>query len=204
MDAKRQTGYLVLADISGYTGFQAKTELDHAQLAISYLLETIVEQLGSVLTIVELEGDAVFAYIEESRRPSDATLLGLLEQTYNAFRDKSLSLQKGTTCKCRACEALPMLDLKFMVHHGEFIVHQMAGRQNLFGTDVTLVHRLMKNNVSETMGWRGYALFTRQGIENCKGDKTAFVQRREAYEHLGEVEIYVANLGARYASRKAG
>jgi hypothetical protein len=203
MDSNRQTGYLVLADISGYTGFQAKTELDHAQLAISYLLETIVEQLGSVLTIVELEGDAVFAYIEDSRRPNDATLLGLLDQTYHAFRDKSLSLHKDTTCKCRACEALPMLDLKFMVHHGEFIVQQLAGRQSLFGTDITLVHRLMKNKVSESTGWSGYALFTRQGIENCKGDKSVFVQRWEAYEHLGEVEIYVANLDARYASKKA-
>jgi hypothetical protein len=203
VNSKRQTGYLVLADISGYTGFQATTELDHAQLAISYLLETIVEHLGSVLAIVELEGDAVFAYIEDNHRPSDATLLGLLEQTYHAFRDKSLSLHKGTTCKCRACAALTMLDLKFMVHYGEFIVQQLAGRQSLFGTDVTLVHRLMKNNVAETMGWRGYALFTRQGIENCKGDKTAFVQRRVVYEHIGEVEIYVANLGARYASMKA-
>jgi hypothetical protein len=83
-------------------------------------------------------------------------------------------------------------------------VQQLAGRQSLFGTAVTLVHRLMKNNVSKTMGWHGYALFTRQGIENCKGDKTVFVQRREVYEHLGEVEIYVANLGARYASKKAG
>jgi hypothetical protein len=59
MDSKTQHGYLVLADISGYTGFVAQTELEHAHRAMSYLLETIVEKMGGALTIVKLEGDAI-------------------------------------------------------------------------------------------------------------------------------------------------
>jgi hypothetical protein len=46
MEQKTQTGYLVLADISGYTSFVAQTEIKQADIAISYLLETIVEQFG--------------------------------------------------------------------------------------------------------------------------------------------------------------
>ena len=61
MERKTQTGYLVLADISGYTSYVAQTEIEHADLALSYLLETLVEQLSSLLTICQLEGDAVFA-----------------------------------------------------------------------------------------------------------------------------------------------
>jgi hypothetical protein len=43
MESKTQQGYLVLADISGYTSFLAGTELEHAEDVISALLETIVE-----------------------------------------------------------------------------------------------------------------------------------------------------------------
>ena len=203
MERKTQTGYLVLADISGYTSFVAQTEIDHAHLALSLLLETIVEKLSSLLTIFQLEGDAVFAYVEADRLPEGKSLLGLIDQTYLAFREKALALYAGATCPCRACKALPTLDLKFMVHHGDFIIRQVAGIQHLLGTDVNLIHRLSKNHVSESTGWRGYALFTNQGLEHMQTDKTSFVQQTESYEHLGEVKTYVMDMHARYEEMKA-
>ncbi len=203
MEAKTQTGYLVLADISGYTSYVAQTEIDHAHLALSFLLETIVEKLSSLLTIFQLEGDAVFAYVEADRLPEGKSLLGLIDQTYLAFREKALALYAGATCPCRACKALPTLDLKFMVHHGDFIIRQVAGIQHLLGTDVNLIHRLSKNHVSESTGWRGYALFTNQGLERMQTDKTSFVQQTESYEHLGDVETYVMDMHVRYEEMKA-
>lgn len=203
MERKTQTGYLVLADISGYTSYVAQTEIEHADLALSYLLETLVEQLSSLLTICQLEGDAVFAYIEESKLEEAKSLLELIDQTYLAFREKALALYAGATCPCRACKALPTLDLKFMVHHGEFLIQQVAGAQHLLGTDVNLIHRLSKNHVSESTGWRGYALFTNQGLERMQKDKTSFVKQTESYEHLGEVETYVRDMHTRYEAMKA-
>jgi len=203
MEPKTQTGYLVLADISGFTSFVAQTEIDHAHLALSFLLETIMEKLSSLLTIFQLEGDAVFAYAEESRLQEGKSLLELIDQTYLAFREKALALYAGATCPCRACKALPTLDLKFMVHHGEFIIRQVAGVQHLLGTDVNLLHRLSKNHVSESTGWRGYALFTHQGLEHMQTDKASFVQQTESYEHLGEVETYVRDMHVRYEEMKA-
>ena len=203
MERKTQTGYLVLADISGYTSFVATTEIEHADLALSILLEAIVEKLSSLLTIFQLEGDAVFAYVEADRLPEGKSLLGLIDQTYLAFREKALALYAGATCPCRACKALPTLDLKFMVHHGDFILRQVAGIQHLLGTDVNLIHRLSKNHVSESTGWRGYALFTDQGLERMQTDKASFVQQTESYEHLGEVETYVMDMHVRYEEMKA-
>ena len=203
MEPKTQTGYLVLADISGFTSFVAQTEIDHAHLALSFLLETIMEKLSSLLTIFQLEGDAVFAYAEESQLQEGKSLLGLIDQTYLAFREKALALYAGATCPCRACKALPTLDLKFMVHHGDFIIRQVAGIQHLLGTDVNLIHRLSKNHVSESTGWRGYALFTNQGLEHMQTDKASFVQQAESYEHLGEVETYVRDMHVRYEEMKA-
>lgn len=203
MERKTQTGYLVLADISGYTSFVAQTEIEHADMALSFLLETIIEKLSSLLTISKLEGDAVFAYVEESKLEEAQSLLELIDQTYVAFRDKALNLYAHATCPCRACRALRTLDLKFMVHHGDFIVQQVAGIRDLMGTDVNLIHRLLKNRVSETTGWKGYALITNQGLERMQADKTAFIQQAESYEHLGEVETYVMNMHARYEEMKA-
>lgn len=198
MEPKTQKGYLLLADISGYTFFLAETELEHAHIALSYLLETIVGKLGGALKIVKLEGDAVFSYIEEEQLPEHLSVLELIDQTYFAFRDQAETLHKGATCPCKACQAIPSLDLKFMVHHGEFIVQQVAGIKDLLGSDVNLVHRLMKNNVTESTGWRGYALITVQGMADLQPDKRAFIRQSESYEHLGEVETYVTDLRARY------
>jgi hypothetical protein len=203
MERKTQTGYLVLADISGYTSFVAKTEIEHADIALSYLLEAIVENLGDLLTISKLEGDAVFAYVEESKLPEAKSLLELIDDTYMAFRDKANELYSGATCGCKACRAIPTLDLKFMVHHGDFIVQQVAGIKDLLGTDVNLIHRLSKNHVSESMGWRGYVLFTHQSLEHTQTDKASFVQQTESYEHLGKVEIYVRDMHIRYEEMKA-
>ena len=203
MERKTQTGYLVLADISGYTSYVAQTEIEHADLALSYLLETIVEKIGSLLVIGQLEGDAVFAYAEESRLQEGKSLLELIDQTYLAFREKALALYAGATCPCRACKALPTLDLKFMVHHGEFLLQRVAGITHLLGTDVNLIHRLAKNRVTESTGWKGYALFTNQGLEHMQTDKASFVQQTESYEHLGEVETYVRDMHPRYEAMKA-
>ena len=203
MERKTQTGYLVLADISGYTSYVAQTEIEHADMALSYLLETIVEKIGGLLTIGQLEGDAVFAYAEEGKLKEGKSLLELIDQTYLAFREKALELYAGATCPCRACKALPKLDLKFMVHHGEFLLQRVAGITHLLGTDVNLIHRLAKNRVTESTGWKGYALFTDQGLERMQTDKKAFVQQTESYEHLGEVETYVMDMHVRYKEMKA-
>lgn len=203
MERKTQTGYLVLADISGYTSFVATTEIEHADLALSILLEAIVEKLSSLLTISKLEGDAVFAYIEENRLPEGKSLLELIDHTYLEFRDKAEALYRQATCACKACLAIPTLDLKFMVHHGDFIVQKVAGIKDLMGTDVNLIHRLSKNHVSESTGWKGYALFTDPVLERMQFSRDNLLKRCESYEHLGDVDIYCMDMHVRYEEMKA-
>jgi hypothetical protein len=161
-----------------------------------------VEKMGAALTIAKLEGDAVFAYAEESQVPDGRSMLEMIDQTYLTFREKAESLHQGTTCSCKACQTVPTLDLKFVLHHGDFIVQQVAGIRDLLGSDVNLVHRLMKNSVAESTGWRGYALFTLQALENVQADKKAFIRQNESYEHLGEVQTYVMDMHTRYKAMK--
>ena len=203
MERKTQTGYLVLADISGYTSFVAQTEIEHADMALSFLLETIVEKISGLLTIGQLEGDAVFAYIEESKLEEAKYLIELIDQTYLAFREKALALYSQATCPCKACRALPTLDLKFMVHHGEFLIQQVAGTKHLLGTDVNLIHRLAKNHVSESTGWKGYAMFTDQVVERMQYSKDNFFKQSESYEHLGDIDTYCMDMHVRYDDMKS-
>jgi len=198
MERRTQNGYLLLADISGYTSYVAQTEIEHAEKAISILLETIIEKLDDMLTIVKLEGDAVFAYVPDDQMPDCNAMLDLLNGTYHLFRDSAKALYSQADCPCKACRAIPTLDLKFMVHHGEYIIQQIAGIKDLLGSDVTLLHRLAKNHVSESNGWHGYVLLTGNCLECLQADKQPFVQQVESYEHLGDVETYVMNLHIRY------
>jgi len=203
MERKKQSGYLVLADISGYTSFVAKTEIEHADIALSYLLEAIIEKLRLMFTIAKLEGDAVFAYMETGNLREGKALLELIDQSYLAFRDKAAALFAQATCPCRACKAIPTLDLKFILHHGEYMIQQVAGIHDLLGADVTLIHRLLKNGVSESTGWQGYALFTDQALEHMQCSKDSYFKRCESYEHLGDVNIYCMDMHVRYDEMKA-
>ena len=45
MTAQTQHGYLILADISGYTSYVAKTELEHSQEIVGELLDEL--QVGA-------------------------------------------------------------------------------------------------------------------------------------------------------------
>ncbi len=144
MTSETEHGYLVLADISGYTSYLAQTELEHAQEILTDLLATIVDQFKQALTISKLEDDAVFANVNESNLPNGERLLELIESTYYAFRQRRDMCERQTTCTCRACAAIPSLDLKFFVHHGDYIVQNISGIRELVGSDINLIHRLTK------------------------------------------------------------
>lgn len=193
-----QHGYLVLADISGYTAYVAGTELEHAQEILTELLEVIVGQFKTLLTISKLEGDAVFAYVSKDKVARGETLLELIESTYVAFRDRRDAAHRRTTCDCNACRAIPTLDLKFFAHHGDYFIQQVAGVKELVGSDVNLIHRLMKNHVSEATGWKAYALFTERGLEHLEVRPAGLHPQPETYEHLGDVQTYSLNLHPRY------
>lgn len=198
MERRTQTGYLVLADISGYTSFVAQTEIEHAEKAISILLETLIGRLADSLTIVKLEGDAVFCHVSDEQMPDCNAMLALLDDAYRVFRDSAFALHAQATCPCKACKAIPTLDLKFFVHHGEYVIQQVAGIRDLLGNDVTLVHRLAKNGVTASTGWQGYVLFTGACLERLQADKRPFVRQAETYEYLGDVETFVMDMHVRY------
>jgi hypothetical protein len=61
MGSVNQHGYLAIADISGYTSFAAKTELDPSRAILSEVLNLPVEKIEPLMTFSKLAGEALFA-----------------------------------------------------------------------------------------------------------------------------------------------
>jgi len=198
MESSIARGYLVLADISGFTSFVAGSELDHSQAILSEILNLIIRRFTPHLTLAEIEGDAVFAFASDQRLPRGETLLEIIETTYLDFRDRQRSIQRNATCKCTACQMSARLDLKFITHHGDFVLQNVAGKEKPLGSSVNLLHRLTKNKVGEKTGWRGYAMFTEASLTRMDVHPLNVHAQVESYEHLGDVKTFSVNLDDRY------
>jgi len=190
----REQGYLVLADISGYTSFLTSTELEHAHGIVAELTELVIARLAEPLRFVELEGDAVFAYAPAQAFADAERLLDMIEGCYVAFQLRLDEMRRATTCTCSACALIGALDLKFIAHLGSFVLQQTPTGPKPIGPDVILVHRLLKNSV----GAGAYLLLTEPALERIGMDPVARGMRGHlvSYPHLGEVRCFVRNLNA--------
>src|SRR5438552_12792525 len=159
-----ESTWLLIADISGYTSYLASVELDHAQDILADLIGTVVTALRPGFRLAKLEGDAAFV-AAPAEKLDGSLLLDTIERCYVGFRRRRRDVRQATSCECNACARIPDLDLKFVVHHGQAILQKVAGRQELFGSDVIVVHRLLKNEVVEKLGMSAYALFTERCID---------------------------------------
>jgi hypothetical protein len=189
-----QKGYLVLADISGYTAFLTLTELEHSREILDQLLHVLVEHFKPPFVISKLEGDAVFAYAPEGSFLQAQTLLEAIEHIYFAFRTARDNIHRS--CQCHACKLTASLDLKFAAHYGQFTIQTIGAIKELQGADVIVPHRLLKNEIASKTAVATYAFFTEASAEAAQlGDLTSqMIPHAETYDHLGEVHGFVHNL----------
>lgn len=195
-------GYLLIADISGYTQFLTSSEQDHANPILQSLLSSLVEQVGDPLHFWKMDGDAVLAYSTQQDFPSGETFLTICENLYNAFASRRQNIIANTTCPCRACANVGNLDLKILAHHGKFDEMEVGPVKDISGADVILVHRMAKTDVSATTGVRSYALFSDAAVE-AMGIKAALVPYSQPFEHFGEVSMQVYDLAKAWESFRA-
>lgn len=199
MAATPETGFLVIADLTGYTAYLSTSELEHAPAIAGDLLETIVGRLEPPFRLTKFEGDAAFLFVEDGR--ADASLLlDAVEASYVAFRRRLRSIDQATSCECNSCRLAPRLDLKLFVHHGSYVRGRIAGRDELAGSDVILVHRLLKGATATEASRSGFALFTAAAIEafGLEPDSLGLIRADESMEHLGHVATYILDLEARW------
>jgi uncharacterized protein YndB with AHSA1/START domain len=182
---RTRRGYLLLADISGYTAFLVGTELEHANAIVHELTRLIRTRLAPPTRFVKREGDAVFCYADEAAFEDGERLVELIERCYLDFSDRLLDMQRETTCRCAACESIGSLDLKFVAHYGTYVVDSDGDREDLAGPDVILVHRLMKNTVGDGGGPQAYAFLTDPCLQRMPAS-LELPSHSESYESFGQ------------------
>ena len=195
--AATQPACLIIADISGYTSYLAGVELDHAQDILADLMNTVVKGLRPSFKLAKLEGDAAFSYAL-TNEVDGSMLLDTAETCYFAFRNRLLSIRQATTCKCSACSLIPALNLKIVAHHGQVGTQKIAGRSELVGSEVIVIHRLLKNSISEP----AYLFITDSCMAKTELEPTQLGLRRhvEEFETIGKIGGWIEDLEAAWKS----
>ena len=171
---EQHKGFIVLVDISGYTNFVSKHNIDssknkkldfgqaHAEHIISDLLEKVINELDDVLTINKLQGDAALFYgISKNNENLPHEILKRLQISFEVFNQRLDELKFVESCKCGTCADIGNLKLKSFVHYGDFLIKEINHFKEIAGQDVILAHRLMKNSISVSE----YMLFTKSFTE---------------------------------------
>ncbi len=194
---KPESAHFVIADISGYTSFLAGVELDHAQDILADLMDAVVKGLRPPFRLAKFEGDAAFVYAATAK--IDGSMLqDIIESAYFTFRRRLRDIKQASVCECKACAAMDDLDFKFVAHHGEMVKQKMGGREELAGRDVIVVHRLLKNTVSEKVGDRAYALYSDACVQMVGIDPAAhgLVEHHETIDIIGDTKLWLRDLEA--------
>jgi hypothetical protein len=198
------SGLLLLADISGYTGFLQNVAEAHRDDAfaggqvpdayglVSSLLDGIIERVVPPFTLSKVEGDAVFAFArDEEDVPRGPALLDCLSACYASFRERLGGAMEIWTCRCTACSRVGGLDLKFVLHAGSYVVQSIAGGRELVGPEVVMAHRLLKNHAAELIGQAAYALITEAAASRLGVPADGARELIETYEHYPPIAARV-------------
>ncbi len=204
MQSAAQPTCFLIADISGYTGYLAGVELEHAEDILSDLLGVIVAALRPDFRLSRIEGDAAFMFAPVEGIDG-SMLLDTIERCYFGFRRRRRDVRQATSCECNACRRVPDLDLKFVVHHGPALKQKVAGRNELLGMGAIVVHRLLKNDVVDRLGMSAYALISQDCIDASDIGTAALGMREhtETYDQIGDVPGWALDLERRWQEEEA-
>jgi hypothetical protein len=200
-------GTFLLADISGYTAFlQAVAKAHDGDMAagsfvpqayplLRNLLDGIVGRIAPPFVVSKLEGDAVFAFAAEGKLGIRGQLVvDCLTACYDAYRARLDEASGIRACTCDACLSIRGLELKFVLHHGGYIIQSVAGHQELLGPEVTISHLLLKNHVADLIGRSAYALVTESAATHLEIPLEQALPITEQYEHYAPVRACVLTL----------
>jgi Protein of unknown function (DUF2652) len=197
--------YLVLIDLSGYTGFLAGVERRHGEdfsagLPAGYrvlgeLLQDIIDGLAPEFELVKVEGDAVFGTASaDAVDGRGAAVVGRLGELYRQFTSRRDVLAvTASDDKCTACFAVASLDLKTVIHRGFAVRQPIGGSADLVGPAVNLAHRLLKNTVRDRIGSRAYLLLTQAAAEKLELAEHG-IAHHEEYPDVGPVDVRIIDL----------
>lgn len=172
---------LYFPDITGFTSFVNNTEIEHGQHITATLLEEIINSNYLDFIVSEIEGDSVL-FFKAERINELNKLIDLSLHIHKKFHERIKHLDESTHCSCGACSSIVNLKLKFIIHFGEVKKIKIHNFEKLYGRDVIIVHRLLKNKIPESE----YILITKTNSEQ--------LQLNISYSQLSEAKYLAQNI----------
>ena len=197
--------YYLLADISGYTAFLTNVEQTHGvdfsdgvpagYEILGALLDVVVQGIQPAFGVAKIEGDAVFgvAAAPDLEAVSGSLLASLAEVVTRFHEVKREQASLASDHVCTACPVASTLWLKMLLHRGVGVQVAGGSHTELHGPGVTLVHRLLKNDIVRRIGARPY-LFVTDAAAVPLGLAHRGVPHVEAYPDTGRVAGRIVTL----------
>ena len=188
---------LCIPDISGFTQFMSDTDYELTAAVIPSLLNKIIYSNTLNLQVSEIEGDAVFFY-KTGPLPSFKDLIQQCRTFYTEFYAEIKRLKIQYKDHEHVQKIPDILGLKIVVHYGKEIGSVQIGKNiKLLGEDVIIVHRLLKNHISQ----HEYLLLSKVLMDQYK-DETIdrnfgwgeLKEGDDKYKHIGIVNYSYINL----------
>lgn len=193
-----QPALILIPDISGFTEYMNNSDNMHCRYIIAELLETILNSNELELLVSELEGDAVLFY-KFGKPPSLEEIIAQCNLMFINFHKYIKQFLVDTLCDCSCCKTAVNLSLKFIVHYGKVSPVTVKTHNKLFGSDIILAHRLLKNNIKiqEYILLSDQYLRTQDASELNKIIAWNKAENGEIdYQHLGAVKYYFIELSS--------
>ena len=185
---------IIIPDITGFNDYMNNSNLEYSQKAIGGLLESILDNNILNLKVSDIEGDTILFYSYDLNKTIDQ-IIYQCELMFQKFHDK-LKAFNSENCKCGTCERLHNLTLKFVVHFGNLSSLMLKDYCRLFGKDLIVAQRLLKNSI----GFREYILVTDNALINYKRERkisminSSWQVGKESVTDVGEINFLYKQL----------
>ena len=195
-----ENGFLLIADISGYTEFVklhnlskkpifgaalAKGFESHATTIVADLLETVIDEVEPILRLNKLEGDAAFFFSSgKIGSTSGDGIVEVMAKANEAFNKKLSDLSFVQACGCEPCTQSKNLRLKICAHKGNFSLNTIRNFEELSGEDVILTHRMLKNDIDSSEYWLVTDNFYKTLDTKNKKKFTKITQNLESFDKV--------------------
>lgn len=158
--SRTQHMLIFMPDITGFSKFVSNTAIDHSQHIIEELLEILIDANEIELQVSEIEGDAILFY-RQGTPTTINKLMNQVEAMYLKFHTHLKMYENTRICQCGACSTANDLKLKFVISYGEVGFNKIKDHNKLFGREVIIAHRLLKNKINQ----KEYLLITNTAMD---------------------------------------
>lgn len=180
--------FFCIPDLSGFTKFVTSADNDFVHQVIPDLLNQIISANVLDMKVAEVEGDAIFFY-RTGRLPAVNKVAEQCKVIYETFINKIKSYETSHPEEYQNFLANEQLGIKIIIHYGKISLTKIEKRIKLLGEDVILVHKLLKNSITEP----NYILLTDNYTVKLRDKKTVknwfnwekLKRGSEDYEHFG-------------------